>query len=958
MPAKPPPAKTLYLIDGHAQIFRAYFAIRSPMTSPITGEPTNAVFAFTGMLLKLFDQFRPQYVAMPIDTAGPTFRDDIYEDYKAGRDEAPDELVQQFDRVFEVTRLFGIPLLGHQGAEADDIIATLTQRLLDDPAHADVNVRIVSKDKDLEQLLGDRVTMFDIHTDTTINADSLLANKGVTPDQVVDMLALTGDKVDNVPGVDGIGPKTAAKLIQEFGSLDGILANTDKIKGKRRENIEKARAHLPLSRQLVTLKHDVDIPFTLKDAQAGAIDATALHRLFKELGFNRHRAELDRLLGEKTDTSPKTGKKQKESDIPATLFDAGPTATTEAFKPITPTRSTSEGYTTATDFKYEAVTTTKALKELVATLRTQKIISVDTETVGLSHRATLCGLSFAWKQGHGVYVPLLSPNPKKHLSTDDALKVLQPLLEDPAVPKTGHNLKYDLLVLRQAGIDMRGVAFDSLIASHLIGTPAHSLDNLALGMLQHEMTPISQLIGPRPRKGSKDPPQLTMDQIPLEQITPYAAEDADIALRLYHLFSPQLTEMSLDNLAHNVEMPLVAVLADMEFQGIRIDPAILEQQKQELTKRIVELRDLIQTAAGHDFNIDSPKQLGDVLFNKLGLPVVKRTKTGPSTDVEVLETLCDHPEVPEAQAAIPKLVVEYRQLTKLVNTYLDNLRESINPDTNRVHATFLQTGAATGRLSSNNPNLQNIPIRTQTGRQIRKAFVAEKGRVLICADYSQIELRVLAHLSEDPALIDAFMQDMDIHTAVAAQVFNTPPDQVTPEQRGHAKTINFGIIYGISAFGLARRVDSLDFKGAKDLIADYRARFAGIDSFLAQCIHQAIENGYVTTMLGRRRPIPQITSKNRNTHSLGERLAINSVVQGSAADLIKLAMVNLHRRIRNENLPTDLLLQIHDELVLEAPTADAARIATVVQEEMQNAMTLKVPLKVEVGVGENWLEAK
>ncbi len=917
------------------------------MTSPVTGEPTNAIFAFTAMLLKLFDQCQPHYVAMPIDTAGPTFRDQVYEDYKANREQTPEQLIEQIDRVFEITRSFGVPLLGHQGAEADDVIATVTQRVLDNPTLDHVNVRIVSRDKDLEQLLGPRVTMFDVQTATTVDTAWLKANKGITPDQVIDVLALTGDKVDNVPGVEGIGPKTAAKLMQAYGSIDGILANLDQIKGKRRENLEKARDQLPLNRKLVTLKRDLDLAFDLDSARAGGIDAVRLRRLFKQLGFRRHTAELDRLIGQ--------GDAGVQSDdMPATLFDAGAAAT------ATDTSRLTTGQTTAADFDYQAITTPQQLADLATTLGQQQIISVDTETIGLGHRAPLCGLSFAWASGHGVYVPIRSPNPKTHLAPSTVLDTLRPILENPSVRKTGHNLKYDILVLRHAGVDMRGVVFDSLIASHLVGTSAHSLDHLALGLLSHEMTPISQLIGPRSKTTGKknSVSQLTMDQVPLEQVTPYAAEDADMALRLYELLLPKLGEMDMSRLTHDIEIPLIAVLADMEFDGIRVDGDVLDQQKQVLAHRIVQLRQEIQTLAGRSFNVDSPKQLADTLFQQLGLPVVKKTKTGPSTDSEVLETLARLPGLVPPQSEIPQRVVEYRQLTKLVNTYLDNLGDSINSETGRVHATFIQTGAATGRLSSNHPNLQNIPIRTDTGRQIRCAFIADPGHVLISADYSQVELRVLAHLSQDPALVAAFEKNMDIHTAVAAEVFSTDPSQVTPQQRGQAKTINFGIIYGISAFGLARRVENLDLHAAKDLIANYRTRFSGIDAFLTTCIDQATQWGYVTTVLGRRRPIPQIRSANGNIRSLGERLAINTVVQGSAADLIKLAMVNLHRRIKREQLPLKLLLQIHDELVLEAPADEAVQLSKMICQEMQEAMALRVPLVVDVGIGANWLEAK
>lgn len=949
------------------------------MTSPVTGEPTNALFAFTGMLMKLFEQFGPNYVIMAIDSPGKTFRDELYEDYKAHREPPPDELVAQFDRVFEITRLFGIPLLGRPGAEADDVIATVTRRVLDDPAHDQVKIRIVSKDKDLEQLLGDRVTLFDIHTDTLIDTDWLKAHKGINPDQVVDVLTLTGDKVDNIPGVEGVGPKTAAKLLQQYGSVQGIYDHLDQIKGKRHENLIRARDFIPLAQKLVTLKQDMDIDFSLEDACVGPIDAAKLKRLFKELGFRRHQSDLDRLLARSThaDSPPSDDLESSTTQSPFahTLFDTAPPlgsissgktplisvlggkGTSGGLRVGVEQSAHDAGLTTATDYKYTAVTSLTELDDLTQTLKRQQMIAVDTETVGLGHRAKLCGLCFAWETGRGVYVPVLSPDPSQHLDTDTVLAALGPLLEDTELPKCGHNIKYDMLVLRHAGVHLRGVAFDSMIASFLIGLPGHGMDALALAQLKHETIPISQLIGQRGR----GMPQKTMDQVPLDQITPYAAEDADITLRLYEHLSPMLSQMSMQALAQDVEMPLVDVLAEMEYRGIKVDPDVLVKQKAQLSTRIEDLRERISAVLGPEVNPDSPKQLGDALFNKMGLPVVKRTKTGFSTDNEVLEKLCDREDLTPDQAAAPKLLIEYRQLTKLVNTYLDNLRSSIHPTSGRVHASFHQTGAATGRLSSSNPNLQNIPIRTDIGRQIRKAFLADPGppaHCLISADYSQIELRILAHLSEDSALIDAFQKDLDIHTAVAAQVFDRDPADITPAQRDRAKTINFGIIYGITAFGLARRVDSLNVAAAKQLIADYRQRFAGIDTFLAQCIQQATEEGYVTTMLGRRRPIRQIQATHANTRKLGERLAINTVVQGSAADLIKLAMVNLHRRIQHEHLPMKLLIQIHDELVFETPVDASHAAADIVRHEMEQAIQLKVPLKVDVGVGPDWFSAK
>ena len=954
-----PPDNTLYVIDGHAQIFRAYFAIRGGMNSPVTGEPSHATFGFTGMLLKLFMQFKPRYVAMAIDVPGKTFRDELYDQYKATRPPPPEDLLAQEPRIFEVTRLFGIPIFGIPGAEADDVIATIVDRVLGDPACEDVQVRIVSKDKDLEQLLGPRVTMFDIHTDVTVDTDTLRAEKGITPAQVVDVLALIGDKVDNIPGVDGVGPKTAAALIAEYGSIDGIYAHLDQIKGKRRENLEKARPFMATSRQLVALKRDVELDFDLGKARVGSIDGESLRRVFRELGFNRHQSDLDKLLGGDAKPAPARAKPMsKEATGLGGLFAQSPDEDGDAdAAPLS--------ITPADGCTYEAVTTTGQLQQLVADLRAAPLVSFDTETIGLGHRAALCGLSFAWKPDHGVYVPVRSPDPSRHLDEKVVLDALRPVLEDPAVPKTGHNAKYDILVLRAAGVQVRGVVYDTMIASFLLGTPGHGLDHLALSLLKREMIPITALIG----HGGRGQTQKTMDQVPLDVITAYAAEDADVSLRLHDHIAPQLRAMGMGELAERVEMPLVEVLADMEQAGIRVDAAILDEQKAVLTSRIDTLRDEIHAAAGVPFNIDSPRQLADVLFKQLGLPVIKRTKTGPSTDIEVLEKLADldpdtggaggmlKPIDPKA-LTVPALIVEYRQLTKLVSTYLVALRDAIRPDTGRVHATFHQTGAATGRLSSSGPNLQNIPIRTEVGRDIRKAFIAEPDHVLISADYSQIELRMLAHLSGDPALIDAFAKDQDIHTAVAAEVFHVAPDAVTKAQRGHAKVINFGIIYGVTAFGLARRIEGLDLDGAKKLIADYRARFAGIDAFLARCVQQATEVGYVTTMLGRRRAIPQIEARNPQQRALGERLAINTVVQGSAADLIKLAMVNLHSRIARESLPMRLLLQIHDELVLECPASEAARCALIVQHEMEQAMALKVPLKTELGIGPDWFSSK
>ncbi len=987
-----PSDKTLYLIDGHAQIFRAYFAIRGGMNSPRTGEPTQAVFGMAGMFLKFFNTCHPQHVVMAIDLPGKTFRDDVFPEYKANRPPPPADLIAQEKRIFELTRMFGISVLGHDGAEADDVIATLTKRLLDDPARSDWQVRIVSRDKDLEQLLGDRVTMFDIHTDTTIDVAHLQNEKGISPAQVIDMLALMGDTADNIKGVEGIGPKTAAELIRQFGSIDGIYNHIDQIKGKRRENLEQARPLIPQSVRLVTLDHALPLTLTLDDTQVNPPDAAGLQHLFDELGFNRHRAELQRFLQQQglpeskagPDThapsspakTPTKNKPDQTLDFAGSLFEGmsesqiksvgaghpqhGPASVSES----TTASSLQTGLTDGHDGSafanrdYQAITTLDQLREVAQTIALQKLLAIDTETVGLGHRATMCGLSLSWQQGHAVYVPIQTPEGEPRLSLTEVRQILGPILANPAIGKCGHNLKYDWLVLRHAGLPLRGIVFDSMIASHLLGYPAHGIDDLAQSLLNWRMMQISALIGDGATLHHGTKSARTMDQVPLAHITPYACDDAEVALRLCQRLQPQLRLLGLDELAREVEMPLVEVLSEMEFNGIELDAAVLEQQRKQLTQRMDIVRDETLGHIGGPCNLDSPKQLAQVLFTQLGLPVVKRSKTGPSTDVEVLETLTQRDDLTPQQAQVLQGILEYRQLTKLVGTYLESLKESIAADTGRVHAQFHQTGAATGRLSSSGPNLQNIPIRTDLGKQIRKAFVAPVGSQLVCADYSQIELRVLAHLSQDANLIEAFMQDQDIHTAVAAQVFHVNPTEVTKAMRGHAKVINFGIVYGVTPYGLARRIEGMSVDDAKKLISDYKRKFAGIGAFLDQCVQQAEELGYVTTILGRRRPIPQIKATNPNQRSLGERLAINSVVQGSAADLIKKAMVRLHQRIGHEKLPARLLLQVHDELVLETPIDHVQETIQLVRDEMQNAMKLKVPLKVDVGTGSDWLTAK
>lgn len=1023
---------TLYLIDGYAQFFRAYHAIRTPMTSPVTQEPTNLTFGFVGMLLKLLrgegEHLRgdgaPTHIAVALDVSGDkgTFRSELYPEYKANRDAPPEDLKPQVERCLALLEAIGVPVIGAEGFEADDVIATIATTY--SAAHPEVRVRIVSKDKDLKQLLGGgepATEMYDIHTEGLITSQTLMDETGITPAQVIDMLALMGDTADNVPGVPGIGPKTAAQLIGEFGTLDAIIAECldEKpkkdwlIKGKRRENIAAFADKLPLSKELVTLRSDTPADLDLQRARSDTLDLHALLPILKELGFNRYQDEVKAMLGiaseaaATTAASPATRTRAKSGGIEpgGSLFDQ-PAEGEEA--------------TIEVDGEYTCVRTEVQLAELVAALQSADAFAVDTETTALRPMtARLAGLSFSVEPGRAWYVPVRAPEGEAHLSEQAVLDALAPILEDGTKAKIGHNIKYDLIVLRNAGVELQGIGGrsqtptggtpvpptaaggDSMIASYLIdpSRSSHSMDALALALLGRENISIKELIG-----SGKN--QKRFDEVPLSLAAPYAAEDADITLQLHRAMSPEIESMGLEPLYRETELPLVEVLAELEYNGIAVDPDELDRQRERLEKEIVRLKKEVEEeameTAGRGFDIDSPKQLSTVLFHQpddeepgLGLKPIKKTKTGFSTDAEVLTKLSEDAAV---DSKIPALILEYRQLAKLVSTYLVALKEEINEKTGRIHASFNQTVAATGRLSSSDPNLQNIPIRTEIGREIRRAFIAPEGRVLITADYSQVELRLLAHLSKDPNLTEAFVNGEDIHAAVAAQIHGVPLSEVTREQRNGAKMVNFGIVYGITAFGLARRLGCSNGE-ADEIITGYKKRFAGITTFLEECVAQAKQHGYVETMLKRRRPIPDIDSNQPNRRSLAERMAINSVVQGSAADLIKLAMIDLHGRIKGANggsgvpsgsggtgippvtgeptkpsskktggtpVPPDsqalrdvlMLLQIHDELVFEAPAGSAEDARLIIVDRMQRAMELDVPLVVDSGISGNWHEAK
>jgi DNA polymerase-1 len=897
--------KTLYIIDGHAHVFASYYAIRG-LSSP-GGEPTNAVYGFVSTLLALLRDRRPDALAIAFDPPGPVFRNEIYDQYKATRDKAPDDLPGQVERILQIVDAMNVRRVTVEGFEADDVIATLARR----GADAGYQVFIVSKDKDLEQLLNGSIAMLDAKNDRVIDAETLAGAKGYRPAQATDVQALSGDSVDNIPGVPGVGPKTAAKLIAQFGSLDKLLAEADSIKGKTGQRIRENRDAIEISRKLVVLRDDVEVGVELDDLAPGEPDKQKLSALFTELGFHRFVEQLGIALD--TEQAAEVADQQ-----------------------------------TAADAEYDCVDTPKKLEALIERLGKLDAFAIDTETTGLDPlRAELVGLSFSAHAGSGSYVPVRSPEGGgEGLELADTLDKLRPLLEDPAVGKVGHHLKYDYAVLRQQGIRMAGLRFDTMLASYLLEPERrdHKLDSLAAAELNHRTIPISELIG----KG-KD--EISMRDVPLDRVTTYAAEDADITWRLYEILAPRLAKAGLDRLADEIEVPLLVVLAEMERHGVGLDVDLLEKMSKELTDKAADLTVRIHKAAGVEFNIDSTKQLAEVLFERLGLPIVKRTKTGYSTDVSVLEQLADKHEA-------PSLVLEYRQLTKLKSTYVDALPRLVNPDTGRVHPDFAQTRAATGRLACHNPNLQNIPVRTEIGRQIRRAFIpGSADNVMLTADYSQVELRILAHLSGDPTLKQAFKDDLDIHAFVAAQVNNIEIDDVDAEQRRRAKAVNFGIIYGQTPFGLSRTL-GIPQSEAKAFIDAYFDRYGTIRQFMDRCIHQARDNGEVTTMLGRRRPIANIDSRNKMQKALAERTAVNTVVQGSAADLIKRAMIDIQARIEDEQLPIRMLIQVHDELVFELPEASADRHAELIRDHMSGAIELDVPLKVDVAMGRSWLEAK
>ncbi len=957
-------SQTLYVIDGHAQIYRAYYAL-PPLNAP-SGEPTNATFGFISALLKLLQAKKPSRLVLAMD-AGSSGRELLDSQYKAHRKPMPDDMRPQIQRIMDIAQIMALPTLRIAGFEADDVIATLVRRIsaqVDPP-----DIFICSRDKDLDQLVGDKVRLYDIQTGETIDAAALVKSKGYSPQQAGDVLALTGDTADNIQGIPGVGPKTAAKWISQYGNLDNLIAHADEITGKIGQALRDNLPVLAQSRQLVQLRYDV--PLELPGVVFDPASLAKLEPVFHELQFQRLLPVLrqtQQMLGippppisVATSSTAAAGvtvaNKPSSSAAPGGLFDTSDVASaavlTEVRNPdptlvlSTPVAAPAELGRVQGD--YRLVNSLAALDAMIQELHAllegngHHWLAVDTETDSLSAlESRLCGISLAAREALAWYIPVMGPGCE--LSLADISVRLAPLLADKNIRKIGQNLKYDMHVLHRHNMPLGGIYFDTMVAGYLVDAARQSLsmDSLAADYLKLQPIPITDVIG----SGRK---QVSFADVPLDRATQYAAEDADVTYRLAVVLFPLIQAMGMDKLMFELEMPLVEILAEMERTGIKVNSRHLEELGLRLGKKIDSLRRQIMQAAETDFNPDSPKQLAQVLFEKLQLPRGKKTQTGYSTDVAVLESLAD-------QHPVPALVLEYRQLGKLKNTYVDSLIQEA-ARTGRVHAQFNQTVAETGRLSSSNPNLQNIPIRTDEGREIRRAFIADgPDKVLLAADYSQIELRIMAHYCREPALTDAFARNQDIHQFVATEIYHVPADQVTSDMRRVAKTVNFGIIYGQTSFGL-KQVLKISQSQAEAFITAYKKRFPGIAVFSHDCIAQAQQHGFVTTILGRRRPIPEINSERQATRNFGQRAAVNSVIQGSAADLIKQAMVRIAKRVDGDPR-IKMLLQVHDELVFECSRAAVEEFAALVRQEMEQAIILTVPLKVDVHWADNWLDAK
>ncbi len=890
---------TAYLVDGSAYVYRAFYAPRQGLSTS-SGIPTNAVFVFKNMLQKLMREGQPQYLAVVFDERGPTFRHEFDPTYKAHRRPMPEDMVTQLPYIHRLVEAFNIPKLSLQGYEADDIIGTLARRFTAEGC----DVVLVSNDKDLYQLVDEHVTIFDPRKEQRIGAAEVQARFGVEPARVIEMLGLMGDSSDNVPGVPGIGEKTAKQLLTTFGTIEEVLTRVDEVKQpKMRERLREHAESARRSRQQVTIDVAVPIEVTLAELAVDDGDTQALRALYEELEF---KTDLQMLETESDSTPP------------------------------------------AVDKHYRTIFTLDELDAEIAALRQSAGFAVDTETTSQDPMvADLVGIALAHTPHEAVYIPMRHSylGVPQQLDREVVLERLRPLFEDAAMSKYGQNIKYDFIVLQRHGVTLQGIAFDTMVAGYLLNQSrrANNLDALAREYLQYTPMSYEEVAG----KGAK---QVTFDQVDIERATPYSAEDADVAALLTQMQQPRLAAHHLDRLFHDVEMPLIKVLAALEMQGMMIDAAYLHGMSLQLQGQMEGLLQDIFSLAGEEFNVNSSQQLQQILFEKLKLPPGKKTKSGGySTDVSVLEYL-------SLEHDLPRLILDYRHLAKMKSTYVDALPQLIHTQTGRIHTSLNQTITETGRLSSSNPNLQNIPIRSDLGRQIRRAFIAAPGHLLVSADYSQIELRLLAHFTEDPVLIDAFRQGQDIHTRTAMEVFGVDADIVAGDMRRMAKTVNFGIIYGLSPFGLAQRLH-ISNEEARNYIESYFDRYPLVKAYLDGIIEQAREQGYVTTLLQRRRYLPDMNHRTRTVREAAERTAINMPFQGSAADLIKLAMVQLHAQIQAEHLPCHMLLQIHDELLFEIPEEAVDEMIPRIREIMEQVWSLQVPLTVDVGRGQNWAEA-
>lgn len=898
------PTKRLILVDGSSFLFRAYHAI-PPLTGP-QGQPTNAIHGVANMLRRLLADHQTDYFTVVFDAPGKTFRHALYEQYKSHRPPMPDDLRAQIEPLHDLIRAMGLPLIMEAGVEADDVIGSLAKLA----EKQDFQVIISTGDKDLAQLVNDRIMLENTMSDTRTDVQGVVQKFGVRPEQMIDFLALMGDPVDNIPGVPKVGPKTAAKWLAQYGSLEHIIECADQFKGKIGENLRASLAQLPLSKQLTTIKCELALPFGIEDLKRRPPDLAELRSILTELGF----ATWLKILDNSDEQQPKA--QAETANAPAC---------------------------------YETVLTEQQFERWYQTLQQADLFAFDTETTSLDYTtAQIVGIAVAVQPGEAAYVPLAHdyPDAPEQLDRSEILERMRPLLENPQRAKLGQNLKYDANVLANHGIELRGIAHDTMLQSYVLNSTAtkHNMDDLAKHYLGVETVHYEDVAG----KGAK---QIPFQEVPLEQAAPYAAEDADITLKLHRYLWPELERHArLQSVYTDIEVPLVSILSRMERNGVLLNTEMLSQQSRDLAAQINHLEQQAYEVAGQRFNLGSPKQIQAILYDQLDLPVIKKTPKGqPSTSESVLQELAqDYP--------LPKLILEHRGLSKLKSTYTDKLPRQVNPTTGRVHTSYHQAVAATGRLSSSDPNLQNIPIRSEQGRKIRQAFIAANGYRLVAADYSQIELRIMAHLSADPGLLNAFSEGRDIHRATAAEVFEVDPDQVTNELRRSAKAINFGLIYGMSAFGLAQQL-GLSRNQAQAYIDLYFSRYPGVEGYMENIKKTARQQGYVETLFGRRLHLPEINARNAARRQYAERTAINAPMQGTAADIIKKAMISADTWIQSQQADVKMIMQVHDELVFEISEKDVAPCVERLRDIMSSAAELSVPLVVDIGVGDNWDQA-